>query len=187
MAQPSYEWQPPEGRWTEQDLSALPADGHRYEIIDGSLLVTPPAEDDHHELADEVRAVLRMAAPSGWRVIREIGLRVPSGNVIPDVTVLRPGAPRGVRWHDADAVGLVVEVESPSSRRHDRFTKLAIYAEAGIESYWRIERGARGPIAHLYTIAAAGHYELHQSVHPDEVVKAELPFPVQVAPASWTP
>lgn len=185
MAQPSYEWQPPEGRWTERDLSALPADGHRYEIIDGSLLVTPPAEDDHHELADDIRWALRIAAPPGWRVIREIGLRVPSGNVIPDVTVLRPGSPRGVRWHEASAVALVVEVESPSSRRHDRFTKLALYAEAGIESYWRIERGEHGPVAHLYTIATAGHYELHQSVYPPDAVKVELPFPVQVDPAAW--
>ena len=185
MAQPSYQWHPPEQGWTEDDLLTLPSNGHRYEIIDGSLHVTPPADDDHHELADEIRAALRSAAPPGWRVIREIGLRVPGGNAIPDITVLRHGAPRGVMWHEAIDVALVVEVESPSSRRHDRFTKLGLYAEAGIESYWRIERPERGPVAHLYVRAAAGHYELHRSVTPSDVLLVELPFAVEVAPARW--
>ncbi|WBB79599.1 hypothetical protein O7606_26225 [Micromonospora sp. WMMD882] len=43
MAQPTYEWHPPEQGWRERDLLDLPADGNRYEIIDGSLHVTPPA------------------------------------------------------------------------------------------------------------------------------------------------
>ena len=186
MAQPTYEWHAPEQAWTERDLDHLPEDGHRYEIIDGSLHVTPPASFGHHELADEIRATLRAALPKGWRVIREAGLRLPDGNVIPDVTVLRPGTSADEMWALPADVALVVEVESPSSRRQDRFTKLGLYAEAGIESYWRIERTGRGPVAHLYCRAEAGHYELHRSVAPDEALKVELPYPVEVAPASWT-
>ncbi|MEQ4301534.1 Uma2 family endonuclease [Plantactinospora sp. B6F1] len=185
MAQPRYEWHPPEQGWTEDDLRTLPADGHRYEIIDGSLHVTPPADFQHHELADEIRAALRAAIPPKWRVIREIGLRVPGGNAIPDITVLRPNAPQDAMWADPEDVALVVEVESPSSRRHDRFTKLGLYAEAGIESYWRIERTERGPVAHLYLRAPAGHYELHRSVPPTGTELVELPFPVRVAPGTW--
>lgn len=40
MAQPTYEWQPSERGWREQDLFDLPENGNRYEIIDGSLHVT---------------------------------------------------------------------------------------------------------------------------------------------------
>ncbi|GAB3814037.1 Uma2 family endonuclease [Micromonospora zhanjiangensis] len=185
MAQPTYEWHPPERGWTERDLSDLPVDGHRYEIIDGSLHVTPPADFSHHELADEIRAALRAALPAGWRVIREIGVRVPAGNVIPDITVLRPSAPDDGMWAEPADVALVVEVESPSSRRHDRFTKPALYAEAGIGCYWRIERTDFGPAAHLYERAKAGHYELHHSVGPDEVATTEQPFPFRVDPAAW--
>jgi Uma2 family endonuclease len=170
---------------TEDDLDNLPRDGNRYEIIDGSLHVTPPASDVHHEWADNIRAVLYGAAPPGWRAIREIGVRVPGGLVIPDLTVLRPGAPRDRKWADPVDVALVVEVESRSSRRHDRFTKLGLYAEAGIESYWRIERTDAGPVAHLYSRADAGHYEIHCSVQPGETVTADLPYAVQVAPATW--
>jgi Uma2 family endonuclease len=178
-------WPVGTGPWTEVDLARLPEDGNRYEIIDGSLHVTTPADDEHHELADEVRAALRSAAPPDWRVIREIGLLVPGGRVIPDVTVLRPGAPRRQEWREAVDVALVVEIESPNSRRHDRFTKPNLYAEGGIESYWRIERTDAGPVAHLYTRATAGHYHLHRSVRPGRSVTVELPYAVQVAPATW--
>jgi Uma2 family endonuclease len=185
MAQPTYEWRPPDKGWTEDDLLSLPDDGNRYEIIDGSLHVTPPADDEHHEVADEIRAALRSAAPPGWRVVREIGVRLAGANTIPDVTVLRPGSERRVLWHEPPDIALVVEVESSNSRRHDRFLKPGLYAEAGIESYWRIERTNNGPVAHLYTRAAAGHYQLHRSVNTGECVVAELPFAVQVAPATW--
>jgi len=185
MAQPAYEWRPPVEGWSEDDLADFPHDGNRYEIIDGSLHVTPPADFRHHEVADEIRAALRSACPPGWRVIREIGLRVPGGNTIPDLLVLRPSAPDNGNWADPVDVALVVEVESPNSRRLDRFVKPNLYAEAGIESYWRIERTSNGPVAHLYTRAAAGHYQLHRSVNTGECVVAELPYAVQVAPATW--
>ncbi|MFY1687424.1 Uma2 family endonuclease [Plantactinospora sp. WMMB782] len=130
---------------------------------------------------------VRPAASPGWRVIREIGLHVPGGNAIPDVTVLRAGAPRQVMWHGPEDVALVVEVESPSSRRPDRFTKLGLHAEAGIESYWRIERTERGPDAHLCLRAPAGHCELLSSVPPTGSEPVELPFPVRVSPGAWLP
>ena len=76
-------------------------------------------------------------------------------------------------------------MESPNSRRHDRFTKLALYAEAGIESYWRIERIETGPVAHLYIRATEGHYELLRSVPPRATEKLDLPFPVEVSPGRW--
>lgn len=119
-------------------------------------------------------------------MIREIGLRVPAGNVIADVTVLRPSAPRDAMWAEPADVLLVVEVGSPSSRRHDRSTKPSLYAEAGIDWYWRIERSKTGPIAHLYRLAEAGHDELHRSVAAGAVETVEPPLPVRVAPAGWS-
>ena len=40
------------GLWTLADLDGLPDDGRRYEIIDGSLLVSPPPSNDHQLLAE---------------------------------------------------------------------------------------------------------------------------------------
>lgn len=159
--------------------------GHRYETIDGGLYVAPPVDIAHHAVADEVRITLATAAPAGWRPVREIGVQLGDSTVIPDLTVLRPGAPHDATWADPADVALVVEVESTGSRRHDRVTKSSLYADAGIECYWRIERTAAGPIAHLYSGASGGHYHQHRSVNPGDSVVAELPYQVQVAPAAW--
>ena len=185
MAQPIYEWRPPAREWREQDLFDLPEDGNRYEIIDGSLHVTPPADDDHHELADSIRTAMGAAAPDGWRIIREIGLGLPSGNLIPDVTVLKPNTPRGVRWHQPQGVSLVVEVESPTSRRHDRFTKPGLYAEAGIPHYWRVERGDFGPIIYRYRLIKDVHYDLVGTIGPDDAVTVDEPWTMRLDPSAW--
>lgn len=182
---PPAPWRRHTGGFTVDELSDLPRDGHRYEIIDGGLHVAPPADFGHHEIADSLLIALRSAAPSGWRAIREIGVHLGDSYVIPDVTVLRPGAQRNGTWAEPADVVLVVEVESRGSRRYDRFTKPSLYAEAGIESYWRVERTEAGPVVHLYSRAAGGHYQLHRSVNPGESHLAELPFPVQVAPATF--
>jgi Uma2 family endonuclease len=186
LMQPMYPWPAPDGPFTADDLLDLPNDGHKYEIIDGALHVTPPADFEHHDTADELRVVLRDAAPAGWRAFREVGIRLGDSTLVPDITVLRPSAPRNAAWADPADVALVVEVESKGSRRHDRFTKPSLYAEAGIESYWRIERTEAGPVAHLYSRAAAGHYQLHRSVGPGESHPADLPYQVHLAPGTWT-
>ncbi|WP_229403626.1 Uma2 family endonuclease [Micromonospora okii] len=185
MAQPTHEWHQPERGWREQDLPDLPENGNRYEIIDGSLHVTPPAGYAHHELADEIRLALRAGMPQGWRVIREAGVRVPGGNLIPDLTVLKPNAPADGMWAEPGDVALVVEVESPSSRRHDRFTKPALYAEAGIPAYWRVERGDFGPVVYRYELAKGDHYQLLGTVGPDDPVQVTEPWPTTLDPSAW--
>jgi Uma2 family endonuclease len=179
-------WRAPDGPWTDRHLKGLSAEGHRYEIVDGSLLVTPPPGASHQQLVDELVAALCSAAPPGWLPAAGIRLRLADSYVTPDVSVLRPAARTDDGWADAIDVALVVEVESPHTRRHDRFLKPGLYAEADIESYWRIECTGQGPAAHLYTRASAGHYALHRCVNPGRVVLAELPYAVQVAPATWT-
>lgn len=175
----------PDRPWIASDLHALPDDGHRYEIVDGGLHVSAPLDDHHQRLVDDIVTDLRTAVPPGWRAITRIGVHFGATWLVPDMTVLLPGSPPGGAWADPSDVALVVEVESPSSRRLDRCVKPGLYAEAGIESYWRIERTSNGSVAHLYTRAAAGHYELHRSVNPGQCVTAELPYAVQVAPATW--
>ncbi|WP_327034316.1 Uma2 family endonuclease [Micromonospora ureilytica] len=185
MAQPTDEWRPLARAWREQDLFNLPEDGNRYEIIDGSLHVTPPASPEHHELADEIRMALRQAAPAGWRVIREVGVHVSGGNLIPDLTALRPGAPRGRMWAEPVDIGLVLEVESTASRRHDRFTKPALYAEAGIPHYWRVERGNFGPVIYRYRLGEGEHYELLGTLGPEDPVNVDEPWPMKLDPSAW--
>jgi len=183
MAQPALSEPRGPVPWTEADLDQFPGDsGQHYEIMDGSLLVTPMANDEHQDIADNVRALLKASAPQGWRAIREIGVRVPSGNLIPDVTVLYPHAQRAVTWRDPEDVALVVEVESPSTRRCDRKMKPELYAEAGIPVYWRIEQHIRAVTVLVYELIGRD-YKLAgtaTAVHPHQVT---LPYPVLIDPA----
>jgi Uma2 family endonuclease len=171
--------------WVEADLDLLPKDGNRYELIDGSLHVTPPPTDFHNEIGVGLLVVLKAAAPPGWRVIHELGVRVPSGNLIPDLVVLRPDAERGVHWRGATDVALAVEIESPTSRRFDRRTKPDLYAEAGIPSYWRVEQHKDGPHLHAYELLGGAYSEVSW-VRPGVTWRATSPYPVLLDPGTWS-
>lgn len=179
-------WVAPDGPWTEPDLHHFPQDGHRYEIVDGGLHVTPPLDRTHESVVAALVTALRTSAPAGWWAASRMGIQIDRSNLVPDVTVLRPGS-SGAVWIDPRDVALVVEVESPATRRYDRTVKPAIYAEAAIESFWRIELVATRALAHLYTRPAGGHYQSHRLVHPGQQLSVERPFDLPVTPARWTP
>ena len=68
-----------------------------------------------------------------------VGVRArPGVGYIPDLVVCEPPDDDAASM-TASAVALVVEVESPSTRKIDRFEKPTAYATAGIAAYWRVE------------------------------------------------
>lgn len=176
-------WSTPDGRWTEPDLHLFPQDGHRYEIVDGSLHVAPPEPESHEAIVRAVVTTLRAAAPPGWWVCDRLGVEIGDSNLVPDVTVLRPRS-SGAVWCDPADVALVVEVETTATRRFDRLLKPSLYAEGGIEAYWRIEPGRSGPVLRTYELGAARYRAVH-SIEGAEPVKLDAPYPVRVAPAAW--
>ena len=178
MAQPTYSFP---DYWGEADLDDLPDDGHRYEIVDGSLLMTPPPSQGHQSIGGNLFIALRLAMPHGYRVLYEIGVRVPGGNFIPDVVVLVPGADPRVEWSESTDVALVVEIASRSTRVADRTLKVAKYAEARIPSYWRID--ADGAVT-IHTEPDGVDYTRTQVIRPGEVARVDAPFPVELDPAS---
>jgi Uma2 family endonuclease len=175
-------WTAPDGRWTEQDLHRFPQDGHRYEIVDGCLHVTPPS-GPHDALVGALISALREAAPKGWCVFARLGIAAGASNLIPDVTVLRPRS-SGAVWCDPVDVALVVEVETAESSRYDRLLKPTLYGEAGIADFWRVEAG---PALRVYRLDPDGvGYAAQHHVQGDELIKLDHPFPVRVAPSTWS-
>ena len=166
--------------WTEADLDSLPDDGNRFEILEGSLLATPPRGGRHQYIGDELRGRLSSAAPPGWRVVTAIGVRVPRGNLIPDIVVLRAGADLDLTWHDAADVALVVEIASPSTETIDRGSKALKYAEARIPSYWRV--AVDGTLT-VHELAADAGHAVVATAAPGDTWTATQPFDVTITPA----
>ncbi|HST67638.1 MAG TPA: Uma2 family endonuclease [Mycobacteriales bacterium] len=173
--------------WTIDDLLSMPDDGHRYEIFDGSLLVSPAPPKQHQAAADRLRDALQAAAPDGVEVITAtaidmtatsptLGIQAP----VPDIVVAAPGV-----WDDPglyvlpSRVLLLVEVESPRTSR-DRVLKPALYAAAGIPAYWRVELD---PVAVVTYVLDGAVYREDGTVRAGESAVVGTPFPLELRPA----
>ena len=54
---------------TRADLEGLPDDGHRYELIDGSLIVSPSPRHGHQTVVGNLHLLLHAACPAHLQVI----------------------------------------------------------------------------------------------------------------------
>ncbi|GAA3743151.1 Uma2 family endonuclease [Plantactinospora mayteni] len=123
--------------YTTADLHALPDDGRRYELIDGSIIVSPSATIDHNTIARWIANILEDSNPSDeYAVGTDQSTSVDEHNEPrPDVVVTRAEHLRRTPFPITDAL-LVVEVVSPTSALRDTETKRALYARAGVPAYW---------------------------------------------------
>lgn len=105
---------------TRADLEAMPDDGHRYELVDGTLVVTPAPSPQHQMVAANLFALLRAVCPPELVV-----LFAPVDVVLSDRTVVQPDllvAGRGdFTSRDLPTAPLLaVEVLSESTEHYDR-------------------------------------------------------------------
>jgi Uma2 family endonuclease len=138
--------EPAEQLFTIDDLDALEnnGDARRFEIIDGSLRVSPPPYYQHSLVEGRLLRTLGAQLPRDVDVLPGAGIHHVTETtrwLVPDSVMVRSEvAARGPKFLGPDDVLLVVEVVSPSSVTHDRTTKRALYAGMGIEHYWIIEQ-----------------------------------------------
>ena len=132
--------------WTREQVLNLPADGNRYELVDGELIVSPSPALKHQWLLATLFALLEpyvSAGKLGQVLWSPADLELESGQLTqPDMFVL-PGAPVSGRWEDAPLPLLVVEALSPSTARYDRGLKRRFYQRAGVPEYWIVDIDAR--------------------------------------------
>lgn len=171
----------PHGRsLTVDDLDALPDDGHRYELIDGALVVTPSPSRRHQLVSSRLHAVLDRACPD-----HQLVLAAPSDVRLADDTVLQPDLLVVDRAGFDDPEQplrplLVVEILSPSTRHIDLSLKRVRYEAAGCPSYWVIDPD-------LLTLRVwqveEGQYAETGSCSGSETCRVSHPFLVDVTPA----
>jgi Uma2 family endonuclease len=166
---------------TADDLDAMPEDGHRYELIDGSLFVTPAPGTRHQKCAGNLYTLLRAARPPGYTVLFAPFDFRPSGttSLQPDLLVALDTDFTPARIERPPL--LVVEIRSPSTRLYDLGTKRLAYEAAGVPAYWLVDPDAPAlTVLHLED----GRYVEHASVRDDQPYAATRPFPLTVVPAA---
>lgn len=166
--------------FTVDDLYALPDDGTRHELVDGSLLMSPPPTVGHQRVTTRLTLLLGAAVSNEFEVLERPGVRLGSARVLqPDVVVAsRAALDAAIRDIPAAAVPLAVEVMSPASVTNDRVTKPAVYAEAGIQTYPRVElAGPDAPLIYHYRLEGAVYRE---STRVPAGQSLQLDDPVQV-------
>ena len=133
--------------WTVEELAQLADDTHRYEILDGELLVTPALSVSHQRASRElVRHLLPYLDGKGLELfyaptaVRD-GERT---ELEPDILVLPARTETSDRFvGELGQLVLVVEIASRSTARVDRYRKRAAYQRHGVAEYWIVDHAPR--------------------------------------------
>ncbi len=165
---------------TYADLEGMPDDGHRYELVDGVLVVTPAPGTAHQRCVVRLATVVLGAAGADLDVLCApydylVG---PTTLLQPDILVARREDLGEARLEDPPL--LVVEVLSPSTRLTDLGTKRLAYEAAGVPAYWLVD-------PHEPSLTSLrlheGRYALEAKVVTDERYETSQPVEVAVAPS----
>jgi Uma2 family endonuclease len=175
-----------DGPFTRADLEHAPDDRHRYEIIDGTLLVSPAPGRLHQRAAGRLYALLDAVCPADLEV-----LVAPFDVILAEDTVLEPDVVVGRRKLLTErglpgAPVLAVEVLSASTRLIDLNVKKARLEQAGTPCYWVVDPVARPDEARLiaWELDERGEYQQVADVRGESEYHATRPFPVTVIPAA---
>lgn len=166
---------------TRADLDALPDDGHRYELIDGLLIVSPAPRIVHQSVLFRLARALDDARTADFKVlVAPVDVVLAANTVIqPDVLV----APRAAFTETElpAAPTLAVEVLSPSTRGADLLLKKDRLERAGCPHYWVIDPDKPSIIA--WELVDGAYRELAGAVG-DETFEVAVPFSVTFTPKS---
>lgn len=130
---------------TAEQLSCMPDDGYRYDLIDGVLIRMPPPNFEHGELSGEIGWYLQnhvrpdrlgvvVGAETGFLLARD-----PDVVLAPDAAFVRADRlPPRDQWRQylPLAPDLAVEIVSPSERLTKVAEKAARYLAYGTRLVW---------------------------------------------------
>ena len=131
--------------WTEKDLTALPDDGHKYELVKGELTMSPTGFE-HGVIAVNLSSALREHVHQhklGIVCDSSTGFWLKSGNCrSPDVSFLDKEQLRGLKRPPKKffqgAPDLAVEILSPEDTMEKLHEKMVEYFENGTRLAWVI-------------------------------------------------
>ncbi|HEV2347421.1 MAG TPA: Uma2 family endonuclease [Actinocrinis sp.] len=166
--------------WEELDIPH----GWRAEILEGTVVVTPPPAFMHNRAASRLIRILAGAIPDEWDIYPELGIRLAStGDLyIPDLTICPPEVqPTEGKVVLAEHTLLVVEITSPANADHDRKRKLWGYAHGLVPLYLLIDPHASdGPHVALFSKPDKGIYLSMTRVPYGDPITLPAPFDLKI-------
>ncbi len=177
----------PRANWDRARWEQLPADGNRYEVIDGVLYMTTAPSAFHQWIIRQIFLVLheQLDTPGvGTTLWSPIGVLMPGCDLVqPDLFVVR-SEDLGM-FHDRRVFGvpaLLIEVLSPSNPEQDLEVKRDAYARAGVPEYWVVRPAERDVLLFSQPDTQLGVYTRIDPVAPEgELASPTLPVRVAVA------
>jgi Uma2 family endonuclease len=168
--------------FTVAELDRMPDDGHRYELFDGVLVVSPRPTTVHQYVAMRLATQLDRACPEGLCVVPEPAVQLdPQTEFDPDLVVV-PLDEVGDAKFTAPPL-LVVEIRSPSTALFDPNRKKADYEKFGVRSYWVVDPDPAAPELTIFELRDGRYFHAATSTQPLTVAH---PFEVTIVPASLT-
>ncbi|MFB7612642.1 Uma2 family endonuclease [Kitasatospora sp. NPDC056181] len=173
---------PPAQGWTYEQAKGfdLPFD---RDLVDGAVVVRGQRKHWHDQVRDELFVALRGARVAPYAANVERCVLLDQNNTTkPDVVVFdKTGLDVfELECLPPESVVLAVEVVSHHTRANDRFRKPGQYAEKGIPSYWRVERGLDNlPIVHEFHRDEEKGVYLPVAQH-EGVLRTVVPYPVEI-------
>ena len=163
--------------WTYQDYLEETDEGEIYEIIEGDLLMSPPAPASSHQFVSRdleyllFQYVKRQAL--GEVIYAPIDVALDDKNVVqPDILFIS-NENLGI-IQEKGIIGVpdvVMEILSPSSIQRDRYQKRELYEKFKVKEYWIVDIASKS-----IEVLSLKHdkYELYSFAVENGVVKSSV-------------
>jgi Uma2 family endonuclease len=171
--------------FTHEDwINLAQQDGdHRYELVDGNIIIMNPPPSGHAVIITRLIAWLIRSGYEPEVILADAGLAVGPNGRVPDLMLLHHEVPPMTPYLHPGDIALAIEVVSPSSRHDDREVKPVEYAAEGVEQFWRVEGYAdpAGATVFRYRLESGQDYVLMgqdrlymlMNRHPEELLRTE--------------
>ncbi|MGH3250400.1 MAG: Uma2 family endonuclease [Trebonia sp.] len=165
--------------FTVAELDRMPDDGHRYELLDGTLVVSPRPTTIHQVVATRLAGVLDRNCPEDLCVVAEPAVQLDLRTEFdPDLVVVHLDEVGDAKFTEPPL--LVIEIRSPSTAPFDLNRKKAAYEKFGVPSYWIVDPDPARPEVTVFELRDGGYVTEATSAQPVTVTR---PFPVTITPA----
>jgi Uma2 family endonuclease len=173
--------------WNRARWEELPADGNRYEVIDGVLYMSTAPSPFHQWIVRQIFLALHQQIDNrgiGITLFSPIGLFMPGCDPVqPDIVVIRTADLDIIHHGKIEGIpALLIEVLSPSNAEQDTRIKRGAYARAGVPEYWIVRPASRDVLVCSQPDPAFGDYTQVDHVASDtELTSPTLPIQAKVA------